>query len=52
MLFIKSEIHLSLTTIYHSFSNDQVERTNQIVKTTLRCFLVDKYEKIWEELLS
>ena len=51
-LFIKSEIKLSLTTTYHSFSNDQVERTNQIVKTTLRCLLVDKYEKNWEELLS
>ena len=51
-LFIKSEVKLSLTTTYHSFSNDQVERTNQIVKTTLRCFLVDKYEKNWEELLS
>ena len=51
-LFIKSEVKLNLTTTYHSFSNDQVERTNQIVKTTLRCFLVDKYEKNWEELLS
>ena len=51
-LFIKSEVKLSLITTYHSFSNDQVERTNQIVKTTLRCLLVDKYEKNWEELLS
>ena len=51
-LFIKSEVKLSLTTTYHSFSNDQVERTNQILKTTLRYLLIDKYEKNWEELLS
>ena len=49
-LFNKCDIKLMMTIAYHSFANDQTKRSNQIVKTALRCFLIKRYEKSWDIL--
>ena len=51
-IFGQCETFLKMTTAYHSFADGQAERTNQTVKTTLRCLLVSEYEEKWKEALS
>ena len=44
-IFDQCGIFLKMIIAYHFFANDQAKRTNQIVKTTLQCLLVNEYEK-------
>ena len=51
-VFNQCDIKLKIITAYHFSTNDQAERFNQTVKTTLKCFLIDKYEENWKNILS
>ena len=42
----------NLTTAYKPSSNNQDKRTNQIMKTVIRCLLVGKHEENWAQLVS
>ena len=42
---------LNIITIYHFSTNEQIEKSNQIVETALRSLLIKKYEKKWKKIL-
>ena len=50
--FQKFDVKLELTIAYHVATNEQNEKTNQIVKTTIRCLFINKYEKNWFNLIA
>ena len=50
-IFQQCEATLGLTATYHSSTDDQAERSNQTIETTLRCLLMKKYEENWKNLL-
>ena len=52
ILFQKCDVVLNLIIVYHFFANDQIERINQTIETTLRCLFIDQYEENWSKLLS
>ena len=51
IVFKQCEVSLNLTTVYHLSIDEQTERTNHTIKTILRCFFVDRYEKNWQNIL-
>ena len=53
VMFIKLEIKLLYSTVYHSQTNDLFERINQIVEIALRFLIFTlKYFDFWLEILS
>ena len=50
-LFQKFDVKIDLITTYHFSTNEQNERTNQIVEIAIRCLLIDKYEKNWFQII-
>ena len=52
IIFKKLDIELLTSTVYHSQTNDQFERTNQILKIVLRFWLSNSKNKNWIEALS
>ena len=51
IVFKQCEISLNSTIVYHLLIDEQTERTNQTMKTILRCLFVDRYEKNWQNIL-
>jgi hypothetical protein len=51
-LFVKCDVKLSFITTYHSFVDEQMKKSNQIVKNVFRCLLIKQYEKCWNNLFS
>ncbi len=51
-LFEKLNIKLLMSTAYHSQTDDQSKRTNQIVKIALRFFLIENSEIDWINAIS
>ena len=51
-IFSQCDTKLKMITAYHFSTNDQAEQFNQTIKTILKCFLIDKYEKNWKDILS
>ena len=50
-VFKQCKITLNIITIYHFSTNEQIEKSNQIVKTALKNLLIKKYEKKWKKIL-
>ena len=46
-LFQKFEVKLNLIIAYNFKFDNQFERTNQTIKTIIRCLLINRYEKNW-----
>lgn len=51
-MFSQCEVFLNLITIYYFSINNQFECFNQIVETTFKCFLIEKYKENWKNLFS
>ena len=51
IVFKQCEASLNLTTVYHSSIDEQTKRINQTIKIILRCLLVKRYEKNWQNIL-
>ena len=51
IVFKQCEISLKMITAYHSSTDEQTEKTNQIIETSFRFLLVKKYKKKWNKML-
>jgi hypothetical protein len=52
IVFRKLSTKLLMITIYHSQTNDQFERTNQIVEIALRFFFIENSKIDWTDVVS
>ena len=51
IVFKQCKVSLNLTTVYYLSIDEQTKRTNKTMKTILRYFFVNRYEKNWQNIL-